>query len=64
MGALQEAQTRNEMLQAQQVERVAPPARQMAFQPLIDTRLLAKPKSFFGCEADWDVFATIIRAYC
>ena len=39
-------------------------AQQAAFSPLIDTRMLTKPRNFSGKEDDWTSFATVTRAYC
>ena len=32
--------------------------------PMIDTRMLTKPRSFTGKPEDWSTFATVTRAYC
>ena len=44
--------------------RAAQTATAQAFSPLIDTRMLTKPRSFNGKEEDWSQFATVTRAYC
>ena len=35
-----------------------------AFSPLIDTRMLTKPKPFSGKDEDWASWAVVTRAYC
>ena len=34
------------------------------FSPLIDTRMLTKPKNFSGRDEDWASWAVVTRAYC
>ena len=42
---------------------ISPPQGQ-AFSPLIDTRMLTKPKTFSGRDEDWASWAVVTRAYC
>ena len=35
-----------------------------AFSPIIDTRMLTKPKTFSGKDEDWAQWSTVTRAYC
>ena len=53
--------TRRELDVAQQ--RLAAQPLAQTFSPLIDTRMLTKPRSFSGREEDWCTFATVTRAY-
>ena len=53
--------TRQELDAAKQ--RLAAPQPTQAFSPLIDTKMLTKPRSFSGREEDWGTFATMTRAY-
>ena len=41
-----------------------PERRQGAFAPIVDTRMLAKPRSFDGRDENWPSWAVVIRAYC
>ena len=34
------------------------------FNPIIDTRMLAKPRAFSGRDEDWSGWAVVTRAYC
>ena len=53
--------TRQELDVAQQRLAAQPPTQ--AFSPLIDTRMLTKPRLFSGREEDWGTFARVTRAY-
>ena len=47
-----------------QAQQVPVESSEAAFSPLIDTRMLTKPKTFSGRDEDWPSWAVVTRAYC
>ena len=67
MGALQrQMQQQAVQVAAAQAQATTVPGyrRPPAFSPLIDTRMLTKPKAFSGRDEDWASWAVVTRAYC
>ena len=59
-----QAQVQTQAAQIGQTAQQRPMPATPAFSPIVDTRMLTKPKAFSGKDEDWAGWVVVTRAYC